>query len=181
MPVYVSLLRGINVGGNKRIKMADLRKLYQELGFHNPQTLLASGNAIFSTDIRDHDKITESIEKAIGNTYDFDVPIILRTASDWERIIENNPFAGRDDVAGNRLIVLCLNNPPQADTFETFMNEHDTGEEIHLVGNELYIHYGDGMGKSKLVIDSKLDITSTGRNWNTVEKIAALLETFEDV
>lgn len=181
MSIYIALLRGINVGGNKRIKMADLRELLADIGISDAKTLLASGNVIFQSDETEREKLVSSVEEAIQKHYDFEVKVILRSGDELEAVIEKNPFTGQD-VAGNRLLVTFLKNSPSREAVHDFQESHTTKEVLHLMGKEIFIHYPDGAGQSKLsntVIEKKFAVTGTARNWNTVIKLQAILGSFE--
>ena len=174
MPVYIALLRGINVGGNKRIKMADLRDLLASIGLPEVKTLLASGNVIFESDDSEPEKLASKIEEAIQAEYDFDVKVIIRRGEAIDRVIENNPLVN-EDFAGNQLLVTFLEESPAPDKINDFQQSHTTNEVVYFVDREIFIHYVDGAGQSKLsnvVIEGKLETVGTARNWNTVLKIA---------
>lgn len=176
--IYICLLRGINVGGNKRIKMADLRNLLDSIGLEKIQTILQSGNVVFESDESERESLAEKIESAIHEKYGFEVIIILRTASEWQSIIDKKPEYDTE-VAGNRLALVCLQSIPLPENKIALMEAHDGDEIIHFLDKELFIHYTNGMGKSKLsnaVLERKLKIATTARNWNTVLKLQALIE-----
>ena len=177
MPVYICLLRGINVGG-KRMKMAAVREMFGEIGIANAQTLLASGNIVFQSDESDRDSFVAPIEAAIQSTFGFESKVIMRSRDDLQAAIENNPFpVDERTVKGNRLLVTFLRSLPDAEAIEALNQWHTGVERIQLVGTELFVHYVDGAGNSKLtnnVIERKLNVVGTARNWNTVLKLQAL-------
>lgn len=179
MPVFISLLRGINVGGNKKIKMADLRALYDSLGFTRTKTLLQSGNAVFSTTLTGPAAIVTRIQDAIQQRYGFEVTVILRTADDLRRLIENHPLTAAQLEEPNKILVNFLRTAPDDGQVQAFQAEHTTPEILHFQGDTIIVFYSDGMGKSKLatnVLERKLKVTGTGRNWNTVNKLLGLAE-----
>jgi uncharacterized protein (DUF1697 family) len=176
---YISLLRGINVGGNKTIKMAELKTLYESLGFAQVQTLLQSGNVVFQSDSADSVAIVQQLETGIQAHFGFEVKIILRTAPQWDALITNAPFSAeqRDDPA--KMLVLCLTAAPHPDHLTTLLATYSGSEKIYLQGDTLYAYYTDGMGRSKLdhaFLERKLKVIGTGRNWNTVLKLQALAQ-----
>ncbi len=181
MSTIISLLRGINVGGHKKIKMADLRDLYQELGFENTKTLLQSGNAVFQTDINDLQEIKTMIQEGIQAHFGFQVEIILRTPEDMQAILSDHPFTEEQIADPGKISFVYLESEPSEPSVDD-LKFHNTGEEIiHAKGRELYIFYTDGKGKSKLDnsrIERALEIKGTARNWNTTQKIVTLLEDF---
>ena len=181
MPIVISLLRGINVGGNKKIKMADLRDLYTSLGFQNTKTLLQSGNAVFETDISELTAIQQAIEGGIQSTFGFDVQIILRTPADLEAIIANHPFTDEQLNDPAKIAVVYLDTIPDDEAVNNLRESNSGNEAIHANGRELYVFYPDGMGRSKLDhgrIQRILNVTATARNWNTTNKLLTLATDF---
>lgn len=180
MPVYISLLRGINVGGSKQIRMAELKTLYESLGFGGTQTLLQSGNVVFESDSSDPDPIASDIEAAIEQRFGFQSRIILRTRDQWQEVIQRHPFSAGQLAEPAKILVMFLRDAPAAEALETLIQAHAGPEIIYHSRHELYIFYPDGMGRSKLdhaLIERKLKVMATGRNWNTVNKLLALCET----
>ncbi|NDJ53394.1 MAG: DUF1697 domain-containing protein [Chloroflexi bacterium] len=181
MPVFISLLRGINVGGNKRIKMADLRTLYQSLGLTNVQSLLQSGNVSFESDLADHGAITAMIEAEIQRAYAFEVRVLLRNAEEFRSSLEKHPFTAAQLQEPTKLLISYLSTMPTDTDIKTLKSGYDGSEDILWRGKELYVFYVNGMARSKLTnlyIERKLGMVSTGRNWNTVTKIVNLLATY---
>jgi uncharacterized protein (DUF1697 family) len=94
MTIYLALLRGINVGGNNMIKMAELKRMFEEMGFGSVQTYINSGNVLFKSEENEEEEVLQSrIEQGILNTFDFKISVILRTSSEWERIMATCPFS----------------------------------------------------------------------------------------
>jgi uncharacterized protein (DUF1697 family) len=179
MPVFVALLRGINVGGKAMVAMADLRAFFEALGFTGAKTLLQSGNVIFEFKAADPDLIEKKLETAFAKKFGRPVEFFVREKSAWEKIIAGNPYRDEAKSDPSHLVVLCLKSKP-ATAACAALKSAITGREIFRAGGtHLYIHYPDGIGTSKFtnaVIERKLGISGTARNWNTVEKIAALME-----
>ena len=177
MLVLISLLRGINVGGNKKIRMADLKDLYESLGFTKVKTLLQSGNVVFESQTHDSDKLTGQIETAIEEHFGFQVRIIMRTGADLKAIIERNPFSDKALAEPSKLLVVFLLEELDASKLDAAMEAYEGPEQLHLKGRELYIFYPEGMGRSKLDRTlGKVKMVNTGRNWNTVNKLLAIIE-----
>lgn len=179
MPVFVSLLRGINVGGHKKIKMAELRALYEALGLTNVNTLLQSGNVVFETEELDPDQVGDQIAQDIQQHFGFECAVIIRARDEWHTIINNHPFSDAELANPRKLLVTFLQSEPDTHAIEKLFEAHIGPETIHADGKELYIHYPHGMGRSKLnnnFIERYLQIIATGRNWNTVNKVLDLLE-----
>jgi uncharacterized protein (DUF1697 family) len=169
--LYISLLRGINVGGNKIIAMSDLRALYESLGFQDVETLLQSGNVVFRAAKADARKIEAAIQKKFG----MDVTVILRTHHDLVEIIRRNPFEKRG-VEPGKLVVVFLSDEPNAAAARALTESYAGPEEAHVTGREMYVYYPDGQGRSKFthtLIEKTLGVSGTARNWNTVKKLEA--------
>lgn len=163
MAVFVAFLRAVNVGGTGKLAMSDLRALCEDAGFSHVRTYIQSGNVAFATPLAAapaRQKLEAALERRMGKPVD----LHLRTPSQLEAIVKRNPFK---TVPPNRLLVLFLDRvaPKQA-----VANLEIPGrEEVVASGRELFIHYPDGMGRSKLKIPFASG--ATGRNLNTVRKM----------
>jgi uncharacterized protein (DUF1697 family) len=177
MPVYIALLRGINVGGNKLIKMADLRALVEGLGMTQVKTLLQSGNVVFSSPETDPAVLTQQLEDAIRGRFGFESRIILRTADEWDDLVTHHPYTPEQLAEPSKLLVTLLVSPADEAAFAALLAKH-TGREIaHLRGREIYAYFPEGMGRSKFDQTlNKVNITGTGRNWNTVRNLHTLAQ-----
>ncbi len=182
MPVYISLLRGINVGGNKRIKMAELKDLYESLGLMGTQTLLQSGNAVFYTGVNDAAAVADRIETGIKARFGFESRIILRTVEAFRAVVEKHPYSPEQLKEPKKILVMFLRDVPDADAIAQLKTDHQGREEITIIGQEAYLFYTDGMGLSKLdnnFIERRLKCSGTGRNWNTTNHLLELALGFE--
>jgi uncharacterized protein (DUF1697 family) len=182
MPVIISMLRGINVGGHNIIKMEALRELYASLEFENPQTYVQSGNVIFKSSENNLDKIAKRIQAAIEKKFRCRPEIILRTTDDLRSVIKKNPFAQRPNIDPAKLLVSFLAGDPGNQARETLRRRKFAPEEMHLATRELYIYFPNGMGKSKLPwssLDKILHTPATGRNLNSVNKMLEIAEAME--
>ncbi|MBZ0306624.1 MAG: DUF1697 domain-containing protein, partial [Anaerolineae bacterium] len=141
MPVYISLLRGINVGGHKKIKMADLRALVESLGFTHTQTLLQSGNILFESDPSDPVQLAQQLENAVEAHFGFSSHIIIRTPAEMNEVMERNPFSTEQETDPSKLLVMFLSALPDAEAIANFMQAHTGSEKIHASGQELYLYY----------------------------------------
>ncbi len=181
MPAVICLLRGVNVGGNNKLKMEALRTLFESLQLRNPQTYIQSGNVVFMAVDKDLETLARRIESAIEKTFGFRPDTILRTVADMRKVIASNPFGARPEVEPNKLVVMFLDRA--ADSAKMKVSKQ-AAEEFHLAGKELFIYYPDGQGKTKLSItpldEESKPIPFTGRNWNSVIKLLAMAETLED-
>jgi uncharacterized protein (DUF1697 family) len=183
MSVYVSLLRGINVGGNKLIKMDRLKALYETLGFASVQTLLNSGNVVFAAKEKDRGKFAGRIEDAIDTEFGFRPAVMLRDAPALARIVAKNPYPDRAKNDPSRLAVMFLATKPDEAAPKRLADAYDGPEDIRVAGEEAYLYYPNGFGRSKLTnvfLEKQLGVTGTARNWNTVAKLLALTETIEN-
>ena len=174
MPTHISLLRGINVGGNKKIRMADLKALYESLGFSHVSTYVQSGNLIFDADSTDAPALIARIEAAIAERFGFDVTVLLRTADDLRRILDGNPFPGLEPT---KLHVLFLSAAPDFGRAEALTVPTGDGEEWVLAGQEIYLHYPNGSGRSKMTgafFERRLGVAGSARNWNSVNALHEL-------
>jgi len=166
MPVFVALLRAVNVGGTGKLPMADLRTMAEDIGLRDVRTYIQSGNLIFSTDMAQPDAKT-ALEGKLAAYAAKPVSVILRTAIEMQDILAANPFP---DAPPNKVGVLFLDTPAAPDVIETAKGL--TVEDIKLGQCELYIHYPSGMGPSKLRMAAMND--GTMRNLNSVGKLAAM-------
>ncbi len=178
MPVVISMLRGVNVGGHNKIKMDALRALYESLKFTGCQTHIQSGNVIFKTTERNLSKLTSQIQTAIERSFGFRPDVILRTADELRDVIARNPFAKRRGIEPGKLLVTFLASDPAPEARDNLLKLKPDPEELHIDGRELYIYFPDGMGRSKLwpLIERTLKVSGTGRNWNSVIKMLAIAD-----
>ena len=176
--VYIALLRGINVGGNKKIAMADLRALLEQLGLDDVKTLLNSGNVVFSAPKRATASLERELQLATADALGVETEYIVRTAAEWSDIIERNPFPKDTARDPSHCIVMTCRDKLDQKRVAELRDAAASSEVMEASGRELYLVYGDGIGTSKLtnvMIERKLGTIGTARNWNTVLKIAALL------
>lgn len=179
MTTHVALLRGVNIAGNKRVAMADLRALFSSLGFQSVATLLQSGNVIFAGGRRAPARLEAMLEQEAQRRLRLETDFFVRTAAEWRAIIDHNPFRTEAKGDPGRTLVLCLKSAPTASRLTALRAKIVGRETVDLRGRELYAVYPDGVGRSRLtigVIDKALGTRATGRNWNTALRIAAALE-----
>lgn len=177
MSVYIALVRGINVGGRNPVAMAALRELFEALGFAGAKSLLQSGNLIFESDGRTRGELERLLEVETAKRLDLSVDYLVRSAKEWETVIARNPFPKEAEHAPGHLVVVSLKTAPQVKGVETLQAAIKGPERVHAEGKHLYVVYPTGIGRSKLTstqIEKTLGVRGTGRNWNTVLKLAAL-------
>src|SRR5689334_3984610 len=150
MPTMISLLRGVNLGGHHKIKMDELRALYQFLKLRDPQTYVQSGNVIFRTEEKDQARLSKRIEQAIEKKFGFHSDVILRRESELREVVAQNPFAGRSGIELNKLTVTFFAEDLSKETCAEILRIKCNPEEIKLRRRELYIYFADGIGRSKL-------------------------------
>ena len=156
MSIHIALLRAVNVGGTGKLPMAELRGMCETLGFEAVQTYIASGNVIFRSR-KSQNAVKQALEAALASYAGKPVGVLLRSPDEMAGILEDNPFP---DAAPNRVVAIFLDEPPLA-----------------LGRREIYVHYGDGMADSKLVIPAAKQ--GTGRNINTVRKLLELAQAID--
>jgi len=176
--IYISLLRGINVSGQKKIKMADLKSLYEKLGFQDVVTYIQSGNVIFSSANKKKSDLSTLIENAIEKKYKFHVPVEIRTNSEISKVIKNCPFGSVDiESEGTKVLVTFLSSKPLKNKLENALEYSAATEKLVLKGKEVYLYCPNGYGKSKLsntILEKKLGVGATTRNWKSVNKLYEL-------
>jgi uncharacterized protein (DUF1697 family) len=177
MPVCVALLRGINVGGRNMIAMSDLREFVVDLGFGGVKSLLQSGNLVFQSEQRTTAALERLLETETQKWFKLSVDYVVRTAKEWETIVADNPFVDEAASDPSHLVVMCLKQAAEQMDVKALQAAIKGPETVRSIGKQLYAVYPAGIGTSKLtnaVIEQKLGSRCTGRNWNTVLKIAAL-------
>lgn len=178
---YISLLRGINVGGHKKILMADLKVLYESLGFQHVNTFIQSGNVVFNTDMN-AENLVEKIEQAIVQQYGFEVSVQLRQISDFENIIKSCPYTKLDlevDKA-TKIMITFLDALPNQENIQKLMSHVQAPEQLVVMGKEVYLYCPNGYAKTKLnnnFLEKILAVKGTTRNWKSVMRISILAMT----
>jgi uncharacterized protein (DUF1697 family) len=179
MAVYVALLRGINVGGHNPVAMADLRKLLGDLGFSGVRSLLQSGNLVFQSERPAGADLARLLEQETARRLNVSADYIIRTAAQWKKIVARNPFPREAKADPGHLVVMALKSAPPTRSVSALKASFKGPESIRHDGQQLYIYYPAGIGRSKLtgtLIERSLGCRGTARNWNTVLKLLALCE-----
>lgn len=177
MTTYIALLRGINVGGNKIIKMLDLKAMFQTLGFENVRTYIQSGNIVFESDEGSESLLTGVIERKIHEVFGFEVSVIIRTLAEMENVIANDPFQLSEPEEFKRWYVTFLPAEPSAEALDKLRTYENGPDKVRFVGREMYILYEVSVSQSplfKVPFDRILGMTITARNWNTVNKLVTM-------
>lgn len=178
MATFISILRGINVSGQKKILMADLKALYEKLGFENVQTYIQSGNVVFDcVNGKSNFTIAEMIEHAIEKEYKFQVPVLVKQASDLISTIKNNPFSEETRVDLSRVVVTFLESLPAPENLLKLEGVDYPPDQFIIDGMNIYIYCPKSYGNSKLsnnFFERKLKIRATTRNWKTINMLAEM-------
>jgi uncharacterized protein (DUF1697 family) len=166
MTAFIALLRAVNVGGTGKLPMSELKAICEELGFSQVRTYIASGNVVF-TSRKSESAIKTALEKRLKTYAGKPVGVAVRSAAEMAQVAADNPFP---KAAPNRTVAIFLDGKPPKDTLSAMRGQKN--EEIKLGLREIYVHYGDGMGQSKLMIPAAK--TGTARNLNTVATLAKM-------
>jgi len=166
MAAFVALLRAVNVGGTGKLPMRELKAMCEDLGFAAVRTFIASGNVVF-TSRKSEAAIKAGLEKQLAAYASKPVGVLVRSAAEMVQVLADNPFP---DAAPNRTMALFLDRAPAADALAGIRGQRD--EQVRLGRREIYIHYDQGMGTSKLVIPAAK--MGTARNMNTIATLAKM-------
>lgn len=171
---YIALLRGINVSGQKKIKMIDLKNLFEALGFKNVKTYIQSGNVIFDYNSIDIEKLANEIEKKISEIFGFFVNIVIRTDEELRNIINNNPLVKDPNVEFDNLYVTFMLDIPDSSSVKLLDEKKEENEKLSIISREIYLYCPNGYGRTKLnnvMIEKKLKTVATTRNWKTINNL----------
>lgn len=173
MTTYIILLRGINVGGQKKIPMAELRSILNAGGFESVSTYIQSGNIILQSSKR-ASEVEKSVDRLIQEKFGFAVSIQVKAKRDWQVIVDNNPFSkySGNELYLKKLNVTFLKEALAAEEIKKIKNESTQNEDCEFRPNCIYIWCGDGLRNSKMAELIVKNPHGTTRNWNTVSKIA---------
>ncbi|XCF06732.1 DUF1697 domain-containing protein [Tamlana crocina] len=174
MTTYIALLRGINVGGQKKVPMAELRNLLTRAGLKNVATYIQSGNVVFQSSEENIQKLENEIRSVILKHFGFEVPVLVKTPTDFQNILKNCPFPDEQKV--NSYFVLLFSKPNEGVVKEVKSMSYPN-ETFVITDACVYLHCATGYGKAKLnnnIIERKLNTTATARNYKTMAKLLAL-------
>lgn len=174
MPTYVAILRGINVSGQKKIPMAELRQILERHEWKNLKTYIQSGNVVFETTPKDPLELSGKIAESIMKQYGFEVPVITLTAAEIRSIIDANPFANKDL---SKVHVTFLAIEPDPGLVKQLPVSNNPKEAYRVMGKAVYVYCPDGYGRTKIhnmFFEKKLKVTATTRNWKTCLQLAAM-------
>ena len=178
MKAWIVLLRAVNLGPHGRVRMADLKSFLEGLGCRNVRTVVQTGNAVFEADGEPaamERRMEAEAEKVLGLKTAF----IVRTPDEWRAMVANNPYRRQAEDDPSHLVLMALRDRPRAGALDDLRAAIRGPETVELEGRDAYLWYPVDIGHSRLtsaLIERKLGVTGTARNWNTVLKIAALLD-----
>ncbi len=179
MTTWVVLLRGVNVGGANRLAMSDLRDLVGGLGHSEVVTYIQSGNVVLKSPRHDRAAVAAEICEGIRSTFGLTVSAILRTLDELRAAVAANPFRAEAQLDATRVHITFLSAVPEADRAAQLEPDRFGPERFALVGDDLYLHYPNGAGRSKMNLDyfeKRLAVRGTARNLNTVANLIELAE-----
>ena len=174
MNTYIALLRGINVSGQKKMQMAELREGFEGLGFGEVETYVQSGNVAFESEEGDGDELARQIEAEIEARFGYGVTVFVRRPEDFERILKGNPFLKRREVDIDRLYVTFLERAPGEEEAGRLAAPEGIADEFILGEREIFLYCPGGYGTTKLsnnFFERKLGMAATTRNWKTVNAL----------
>lgn len=175
---YIALLRGINVGGHRKVLMADLRKLLDALGYKNVRSYLQSGNVIFDTaQEQDENTLAQEIETSISKAYHFDVPVMVCTKEEWRDIVEQNPYYQEEADDISRLHLTLLDSVPSEENMDQLNLIECAPDSFTHINKSIYLYCERPYHQTKLShhrIEKTLKVKATTRNWKTTLKVLEL-------
>ena len=181
MPIYIALLRGINVGAHKRMKMEKLRECCESAGCKNVKTYIQSGNLVFRGGQSSSAAVSKRLGECIVRDFGFSSAVIARTSEELERIIDQNPLL-KEGVDPAKLHVVFLSEKPSAAAVKKLEQWILAPDRVRVAGSEIYFYFPNGVSGSSLwkhSLDRELGVSATMRNWNTVTKLLAMARELE--
>lgn len=177
MQKYIALLRGINVGGKRKIKMVDLKESLGQLKFLNIITYIQSGNVIFQSDEPDVVKLADKIHDSILKDFDLEVPVQVFSKDSWSDLLVSNPYfkTGEEDIS--KMHVTFLATTPTKEKLSFVDNYNACDDQLEIRSLRVYLFLPNGYGRTKLnnsFFESKLKVPATTRNWKTISKLDEL-------
>ena len=174
MEIYIALLRGINVSGQKLLRMNDLKSYFEELGFQEVLTYIQSGNIIFSFETTNQQKLEQMIREKILEKTRYNVPVAVLSRAELDTIIENNPYKTLENQEIEKLHLTVLEELPLQENILQLTRNNFAPEEFSFGGRYIYLFLPNGYGRAKLnnnFIEKKLKTGATTRNWKTIKKL----------
>ncbi|SHE13867.1 Uncharacterized protein conserved in bacteria [Chlamydia abortus] len=179
MPICIALLRGINVSGQKIIKMDQLSAIFESLGFQNVQTYIQSGNVVFLAVEEESEVRVHKIESRLQEELGYEVTVVLRTMEELKEVVERNPYDLPSLTPDEKVYVSFLSGEPAQEAKDRLLSYKNEIDDYRLRTREVYILCRKGYGKSLFsnnFLEKKLGLAATTRNWATVNKLVAMAE-----
>ena len=180
MTIFLSILRGINVSGQKKVPMAELKSLYEELNLKNITTYIQSGNVIFKN--QNAKDLSQKIEKKIFEKYNFNVPVIIRTTNEMQVLINENPFLKEKNIDPDKLHITYLAENPKQENIENLKKYNYQPDRFFISGKEVYLFCPNGYGSTKLTtnfFENKLKVPASTRNWRTTNELLKIMKSYK--
>ncbi len=185
MTIYIALLRGINVGGHNKIKMAELKQSLEKIGLKRVQTYIQSGNVLLES-VEGEEQLRTLIENEITTVFGYTISVIVRTAEELKSIVEKCPFSMEEVVEaeaasdGECLYVALLQEAPLPDRLQRLDTYKGVDDEYRIAGRDIYLLFSNSIRNSKLANNlQRLDVPVTTRNWKTINKLVSLAREME--
>jgi uncharacterized protein (DUF1697 family) len=182
MPIYIALLRGINIGPHKRMKMEKLVACCAACGFAGAKTYIQSGNVVFKAPKMPPEMLSKKMETQIAADFGFSADVISRTKEDFGHIIVHNPLAKQPGLDPEKLHVVFLPEPPSPEAIQKLQSLIIAPDQVRIAEKEIYFYFPNGVSGSSLwkhPLDKVLQVSATMRNWNTVNKLYEISEESE--
>ncbi|PWJ89072.1 uncharacterized protein (DUF1697 family) [Mesorhizobium loti] len=178
MQTYVALLYSIILGEGRRVVMADLKAMAEELGLNNPRTLVATGNLLFEAPATDIADLERRLEAAFEKTFGRHVDIIVRGAEDWLKLAAGNPFPDESAEAGDQVAVRVMRKPAPVDAVAALQTYIAENEKVVSVGGDIWVVFSRERPSSRLLTatNHKRMGIGTSRNWNTVRRLVEMVD-----
>jgi uncharacterized protein (DUF1697 family) len=178
MKTYITLLRGINVSGKNIIKMNELKQLCIDLGLHNVQTYIQSGNIVYQTSEQAPSTLSKRINNTILTHLGLDIPVLTLESEQFKKVINENPFTTEEELA--QLYITFIEGTPHLEGLNTLIDKKADTELLHITASTVFLVANIGYGRTKVnntLIENKLKVTATTRNYNTCLKLISLAST----
>lgn len=179
MRKFIALLRGINVSGQKKIKMSDLKIIFEDLSFKKVETYIQSGNVLFFSDSINNKSLREKIENKIKDQFGYQVQVIIKTPGELNYALRNNPFLNDKKKNDERIYFTFLSEKPSAVNITKLKEVDYSPEEYSMDRDTVYLFFPNGYGKAKMnnnFFEKKLNVFATTRNYKTVKALFTLSE-----
>lgn len=171
---YIAFLRGINVGGQKKIKMTDLKIMFESLNFINVKTYIQSGNVSFDYGTKDTIELANEIEKKISETFGFLVKTIIRTEEELRNVVNNNPLAKQANIEIDKVYITFMVDIPEPSIVLLLDMKKEENEKFTIISREIYLYCPNGYGRTKLnntMFEKKFKTDATTRGFKTINNI----------